>query len=47
MLLAFGESIANNTIITNGIRDSGDPDQAVEELLNELSETRADSGDGG
>ncbi len=43
LLISFGLSIASNAIITNGIRDSGDPDKAVEELLTELSEP----GDGG
>jgi hypothetical protein len=47
MLLAFGESIANNVMITGSIRQSRDPDNAVEDLLNELSESASDSGDGG
>ena len=45
MLLAFGEGIANNAMITDSIRQSGDPDKAVEDLMNELSESASDSGD--
>ena len=46
MLLAFGESIANNAMITNAIRQSGDPDKTVEDLMTGLSENAADGGGG-
>jgi hypothetical protein len=47
MLISFGLSIADNALITNAIRQADDPDEAVEALLTELSESAADGGDGG
>jgi hypothetical protein len=42
MLLAFGTAIMSSALVTNTIRQADDPDQAIEAIMVEMSETSED-----
>jgi hypothetical protein len=46
-LISFGEHLAGNPDITQPIRDADDPDNAMEEMLEELAKDAGDDGDRG